>query len=375
MTPGTRGSEPEKPTAGRHARNPKCRLAVRSADRFITEQIAAHAVRFEDERYAELAAFLLAPATVSTTTGHEPAEGNVMVWNTDTRQNCVRSVEKNSNGQILMPHEPITTDSVSPAGVFGRVQRGVQLAGGAVALAVIAGCSLFSPGADTAIPAFTCPDTNFVSYLGIDYSGTGRAEAIFEDRKTAIRSIVERTAQCDGELRVNSFSGASTQTYKLFDGSLRVEGHTGRAEQRKRDKLVDEVTDKIITELGSAGSVLSPDGSDITAQFTLVQEFVDQVLHREGDYTFEAYLLTDGIQTVGTALDPAVLTDESARELAEKALPVELPPDTVVKVAGLGKTAGTPAPTSVVEALRRFYITYCERTGASSCTAVVDYTA
>jgi|GEM_PF-2835858 hypothetical protein len=112
------------------------------------------------------------------------------------------------------------------------------------------------------------------------------------------------------------------------------------------------------------------DGSDIIGQYRLAQEYGTQL---GAQYALGFVLLTDGFQTVGAGALDHPLAAKEATQLAERLDLPKLPGASVV-VAGLGKVAGTPPSSDVVEGVVRFYDAICARTGAAECRSVTDFT-
>jgi hypothetical protein len=227
--------------------------------------------------------------------------------------------------------------------------------------------------------ARTCPTGHDLAGLvGVDVSGSGRDDGILGSRKMVIEYEARRVAACSGHLRVVAFSSSAATTVTVLDGDLHPAGATEIARLRKVPELVRATMATIDAGLDPAAEQLPADGSDITAQFGLANEYAGQLnagRSPEDTYKLDVQLLTDGIQTVGVLLNTPDLTASTASDLAGR-LPVPaFPPGTAVKVSGLGKAVGPPPPTTYVDALKAFYLAYCQRTGATSCAAVTDYVA
>lgn len=218
-----------------------------------------------------------------------------------------------------------------------------------------------------------CPDDmTRASYVGIDVSGSGLTEDITAARQRAVRDIATRTAVCGGHLHVDAFTGSSVASRVVYDQAFNLEGATEIAQLRKVSERVEAAMQAIDKNLAEATQELSKEsGSDITAQFRLITEYGHQ-MNEQGKVQLTADLMTDGEQNVGISLQRG-LTTSAASDLAKQVPVVSLPPDTEVKISGLGKTAEPVPPSSHVEALKSFYETYCARTGAQ-CSVVTDYT-
>lgn len=209
------------------------------------------------------------------------------------------------------------------------------------------------------------------AWIGIDGTGSSASENIVKERMTAIESIVRETAVCSGYLKVIVFSSSSTSTVTLFDGSLQQAGATDNARLRRVPKAVDDTMATIRKAYGSAMTGLDQRSSDITGQYRLAGEW----LHQLGtNYTLLLTMLTDGFHNENVDLGAQALDPFQAKALAEQVPVPQLPGATVV-VAGLGRVAGPPPPSKVVEGLVAYYDALCHRTGAQSCRSVSDYQA
>ncbi|GCB48478.1 hypothetical protein SNL152K_5802 [Streptomyces sp. NL15-2K] len=122
---------------------------------------------------------------------------------------------------------------------------------------------------------------------------------------------------------------------------------------------------------GPAVASLKGKGSDITAQYRLAGEWSNQV--GEG-FRLHLVLLTDGFQNVGVDLGKRAISKQEAVELANKTDVPKLPGASVT-VAGLGRVAGSPPRSDIVEGLVNFYDALCKKTGAAKCVSVTDYTS
>lgn len=205
------------------------------------------------------------------------------------------------------------------------------------------------------------------SLVEIDGTGSSASDQITAERMAAVASIVRQTAICSGDLRVLVFSSSSAGTVTLADGPLHLDGATVNARLKRVPRLVDSVMAQIKKAYGPAAAELNQDGSDIVAQYRLAGEWISQI---GGDARLHLYLLTDGFQTVGFHLGSKSVAQGAAMRVAMPKLP-----GAFVTVAGLGRVAGTPPQSDVVEGLVTYYTTLCQKTGAAKCLAVTDYTA
>ena len=237
-----------------------------------------------------------------------------------------------------------------------------------------AGCSSQAPGDTGTLKALaaTCPKNHLQAYVADDISGSSTDPTVDAARAATIKAITTKVAVCTGHLRIVVFTSSAAASRIVFDQDLKPAGATQIAQLRKVPALVQSTTDAISSAITAAAPTISPNGSDITAQFGLAAQFAEQIT---GTFQLTVDILTDGVQTTGVVLNTKDLTVQAATDLGNTAPVTALPPTATVKVSGLGKTAGTPAPTSFITAEQAFYLTYCQRTGAASCVAVTDYTA
>jgi hypothetical protein len=245
----------------------------------------------------------------------------------------------------------------------------------AITLSTLTACGITQPavgqlGEDQKLLA-ACPDKKLASMVSVDVSGTGRDEEVAAGHLKAISFVVRQTAICGGHLRITAFAGTSAVNRELYDGELQLAGATDIARLRKAPGVVDDVMNQVTKSYQEALTLPPPgDGSDIIGQYRLAQEYGTQL---GTQYALRFVLLTDGFQTVGAGALDHPLDAQEATQLAER---VDLPklPGASVVVAGLGKVAGTPPPSDVVEGLVRVYDAICARTGAAECRSVTDFT-
>lgn len=216
----------------------------------------------------------------------------------------------------------------------------------------------------------TCdPSAPPASLIEIDGTGSSASEQITTERMTAIESVVRETAICSGRLRVIVFSASSAATTTLFDGPLPLRGATDNARLKRVPSVVEEVMTTIRQAYAPAVAALPGGGSDITSQVRLASEWISQL---GGDFRLHLYLFTDGLDTVRAKSAARALSTRQARALASQTTVPKLPGASVM-VAGLGRVAGKPPRSEVVEGLVAYYDALCQRTGAAECVAVTDY--
>ena len=238
---------------------------------------------------------------------------------------------------------------------------------------VLTACSSLNTSTtpDQAILAACPADKQVAADVEIDGSGSSSGDAIATERLAITADVVRRTAICGGHLLVRAFSASSGATVTIYDGDLSLPGATDNARLRRVDALVEKVTAEITATYGDAIAALPDGGSDITSVYRLAGEYAAQL----GDgYQLQLYVLTDGLNNIGTDLTSQVLTPEQATDLASTVNVPALPGSTIT-VAGLGRINGDTAPSALVEGLVAFYNALCVKTGAKTCVSVTDYTA
>ena len=208
------------------------------------------------------------------------------------------------------------------------------------------------------------------SLVEVDGTGSSASDQITAERMTAIESIVRKTAICSGILRVLVFSSSSAATTPLFDGPLHPDGATDNARLKRVPTLVEETMAKIRKAYGPAIAGLDQGGSDITAQYRLASEWITQV---GGNLRLHLMILSDGFQNIGVDLSRP-LSKADATALANQVTVPKLSGASIV-VAGLGRVAGSPPRSDVVEGLVTYYQVLCKRSGATTCISVTDYAA
>lgn len=206
--------------------------------------------------------------------------------------------------------------------------------------------------------------------IQLDGSGSSSSKAITEERMAAIEQIVRATAICSGRIRVSVFGASSAGTATLFDGSLHLDGATANARLRRVPRVVDGAMNQIREAYAPAVAGLKGRGSDVTSVYRLAGEWSNQL---GGDFRLRLYVFTDGFQNVGVDLGKRAISKQEAVELANKTDVPKLPGASVT-VAGLGRVAGSPPRSDVVEGLVAYYDALCKKTGAAKCVSVTDYT-
>jgi hypothetical protein len=257
-------------------------------------------------------------------------------------------------------------------------RRGTLALVGLLTLAtLLTGCGLSSSAPASALAANqqilqSCDSAHPpAAWVAIDGTGSSAANFIFEERMSALQSIVQRTAVCSGYLQVSVFSASSIATTILFDGSLRQPGATTNAQLQGVPHAVNSVMATIRTAYWPAASHLSPGGSDITGQYVNAAQWFGQL---GGSYQRQVALLTDGVQDVGVDLSTHVLDQQQASALAQQT-PMPNLSGADVMVAGLGPVTGSTPTSAMVAGLVAYYTDLCHRANAARCISVSDYQA
>lgn len=220
----------------------------------------------------------------------------------------------------------------------------------------------------------SCPaDKKLASKVDLDVSGSARTAELPNERASIISDVARQTAICGGRLRINAFSLSSAATVVLYDGELSLPGATDNARLRRVPELVDQVTATSTKAYAAKVNDLTPDGSDIVAQYRLASEYIQQL---GDDYVLQLVILTDGFQASSAlGLGGRPLSQDEAAALAAQVNVPSIPKSASVTVAELGKVVGRPPASEVVDGLVAFYDAICHRTGAGTCLSVTDYTS
>lgn len=217
----------------------------------------------------------------------------------------------------------------------------------------------------------TCPkDKKVAAKVALDASGSGRTPELSPEHTAAITSVARRTAICGGRLKVNLFSATSAATVTLYDEEVILPGATDNARLHHVQKAVDEAIRRITEGYKPALEKLSPNGSDVLAEYQDAAAYIKQ---RGTGYRLELLILSDGYQATGNVnLGGNALTQAQATALAAR-LNVPKLPGASVTVAGIGRVAaGKPASSAVVEGTIRFWDAVCARAQAEECLSVTD---
>ncbi|HEU5156145.1 MAG TPA: hypothetical protein VFU43_04055 [Streptosporangiaceae bacterium] len=207
------------------------------------------------------------------------------------------------------------------------------------------------------------------SWVAIDGTGSSAAPAILAERMKAIEAIARTTAVCSGYLRVTVFSSSTVATTVLMDTPLAQRGATTNSKLLRIPRAVASVMATVRKAYGPAVARLDQRDSDILGQYGNASQFFAQL---GGTYQRRIVILTDGMQTTGIKLGGRALSKQKATELAAKTSVPKLL-GAAVTVAGLGRVAGSPPRSDVVQGLTWYFNALCRKAGAATCLSVTDY--
>jgi hypothetical protein len=246
---------------------------------------------------------------------------------------------------------------------------GLLVAG--VTATILAGCTGTAPGelGENQQILTTCPtDAKLGSLAYVDATGSGRSETTDREYLAVIESVARRTAVCGGRLTVAAFSASSGSTVPIFDQEISLHGATDNARLRGVPEKVTEIMDEIGAQYNDAMNAAPAGGTDVTGLYRLAGEHQRQL---GSHYQLNFVILTDGLSNLGISTEQ-VLSSEEAVSLADEVTVPELA-GASVSVTGLGRVAGNPLPSRVIDGLVSFYDALCAKTGASKCLSVTDW--
>lgn len=249
------------------------------------------------------------------------------------------------------------------------IAAGVLMAAAAtVALTSCSGTALGELGENQQILTTCPPDTKLASLVFVDGTTSGLTDASVQEDLAVIELVARRTAVCGGRLTVAAFSASSGSTVPIFDQAITLPGATDNARLRRVPDAVTEIMEHITASHGDAIAAVPGGGTDVVGLYRLAGEHQKQL----GDgYQLNLIIRTDGLNNLGVNTERALSEDE-AIALADQVVVPTLP-GASIHVSGLGRVAGTPLPSTVIDGLVTFYDRLCENTSAASCTIVTDY--
>lgn len=208
-----------------------------------------------------------------------------------------------------------------------------------------------------------CNDPSADAQVAIDLTGSVREASLPSRYEQTVRDVATRVAACAGRLRVFAFTTSDAATVTLLDRSFDVPEGTENGHLRQVVRAADDAVSEVRSEYAKVGVTLADDATDVVAQFGQAADWA----HQQGQAKSELVVLTDGFQTVG----PQPLTAASASSGVYGSVS-DLRGWTVT-IAGLGRSNGLDAPSSVTAQLRAFYGALCQQMHVAKCTTVTDY--
>ena len=248
-------------------------------------------------------------------------------------------------------------------------RRGLAFGIGIILTAsALTGCSGTAPGELGRLQSLleSCPDRPLSTLIQLEESGSARDDALTKERLAVVEKITERTLVCTGHLTVTVFSSSSGASATLYDGDVTIQTPTVNARLKKVPAASQQIAREIAAAFEPAVAGLPADGSDVLAAYRVMGEQAAQA----PAYRSESYLVTDGLANVGPVQITSALSKEQAAALAEQVSVPTLPSDASVTVVGLGRVAGDPVPSPVIEGMVYLYDAICQRTGAAECLSV-----
>ncbi|HSX65934.1 hypothetical protein [Nocardioides sp.] len=257
-----------------------------------------------------------------------------------------------------------------------RVLRQATSATSALLLAaLLAACSLApstGPLAWGTAWQKTCPTGTLATYVTYDISASSSPQPFGggQDQYAVLEDAVARTAVCGGHLLVTGFAGSSANPYLFWDGDLSLPGATDNARYRRLPDLIKQIDHEVANNYNATLNRGPFPGTDVIGQLRLAAEYAEQV---GPDASLWTIVVTDGLQTVSTQ-KWVISNAEDARAFADSVSVPKLSGELLF--TGLGdRIDGEQVSTVTVENLKSIYARVCERTSASACQAVTDYTS
>ncbi|NYF28069.1 hypothetical protein [Microbacterium sp. JAI119] len=260
---------------------------------------------------------------------------------------------------------PSTTRPSRTRRAISRTLAAFTLAAG---VTLLASCNAQAPGDLGRLQSLhqNCPKDQLVNaYVTTDGSATSSAEAIINERLTAIKTVVERVAVCGGHLTVTAFATNSV-TVPIYDADIQIDGSTDLARLRQVPDVVEEVMTQVTSGYEPAVAALPSGGTDVVGVYRVFGE----AKALRPDMRFEAVALTDGVTNQGIVFDHSLTPDE-ASALADAVTVPDLS-ESSLSVVGIGRVAGDPLPSEFIEGMKAFYTRLCEKTQAERCLVVTD---
>jgi hypothetical protein len=238
---------------------------------------------------------------------------------------------------------------------------------------VLAGCSGTAPGTlgQNQQLLASCPkDGEFATLLDDDETGSRVDPVTTRQDQSVIEQEVTQTAVCNGRLTVDMFSSSSGSTATVYDQSIDLPGATDNARLLQVTGAVKKIMKRIRANWAPALATLPQDGTDIAGLYRLAGEYDEQL---SSGTSLNWVILTDGFNNLGGIdLETQSLSPAQAQALAAQ-VPVPNLKGASINVVGLGRVAGSSAPSAVIDGLVAFYNAVCANTHAAKCLSVTDW--
>lgn len=207
-------------------------------------------------------------------------------------------------------------------------------------------------------------------YFALDLGPLDRKGAPLAEHLQALGEAADQVAACGGYLDVEGFARSAAATHSLASASFPASFGTDNARLIHNAKIAQSVSPAVKSALPTALAAIAPDGNDVIDQLVLARQFGQQ---RNDAATLWVEIATSGIATLGPVpMNTPAFTNATAVGAGQR-VPVPDLEGAVVRVVGVGATAGPALPTSVVWHNQMFYRTACRRTRAS-CLVITNYT-
>jgi len=196
-----------------------------------------------------------------------------------------------------------------------------------------------------------------------DGSGSQGSAAREAEELALVKAEAKDVSASCGSLRVEQFASTVADIRTLVDTSLVPEGTTNEVRRKHRPAMVAAVADTVQRGLAQAsGGASDPRGALAHGA---------RVLAQSPSKVRKLVILSDGIQTVAPVnLATPDLTPATAPRFADALGTVAGLSSIDVVIAGVGRVAGPPPPTSYVDALLAIWTRVCTESHAKTCTVV-----
>jgi hypothetical protein len=217
----------------------------------------------------------------------------------------------------------------------------------------------------------SCPkEGKLATLIDDDETGSRVDPVTTKQDQSVIEQEVTQTAVCNGRITVDMFSSSSGSTATVYDQNIDLPGATDNARLLQVPAAVKKIMKQIRANWAPALATLPQDGTDIAGLYRLAGEYDEQL---SAGTHLDWLILTDGFNNLGGMdLETHALSPAQAQTLAAQ-VPVPSLTGASVTVAGLGRVAGSPAPSAVIDGLVAFYNALCARTHAAKCVSVTDW--